>query len=120
MKKLIEEYKLDPKQITTDNGPEFTSNMIEDYFYENDICHNTTLAYSPNTNGSVERFNRTLKQMIFKWFTLKNTLNWIDVLDDLLDNYNNTIQQVLNLMMLTIRINQKYLKIPWRINTIRK
>jgi hypothetical protein len=90
LKEIIEKNKLEPKQITSDNGGEFTSNMIKKYYKDNDIYHNTTLSYSPNTTGAVERFNRTEKQMIFKYFTLKNTMKWIDVLDDIVENYNNT------------------------------
>ena len=38
----------------------------------------------------VERFNRTLKTMMWKYFYSKGTYNWVDVLDKLTENYNNT------------------------------
>jgi len=38
----------------------------------------------------VERYNRTLKTKMFKYFSHKNTLRYIDVLQDLVDSYNNT------------------------------
>ena len=38
----------------------------------------------------VERFNRTLKAKMEKYFYSKGTRNWVDVLDDLTKNYNNT------------------------------
>ena len=38
----------------------------------------------------VERFNRTLKTMMWKYFYRKGMYNWIDVLDKLTKNYNNT------------------------------
>ena len=38
----------------------------------------------------VERFSRTLKTKMEKYFYSKGTRNWIDVLDDLTKNYNNT------------------------------
>ena len=38
----------------------------------------------------VERFNRTLKTMMWKYFYSKGTYNWVDVLDELTKNYNNT------------------------------
>ena len=38
----------------------------------------------------VERFNRTLKTKMYKYFTFKNTLRYIDVLQDLVDSYNAT------------------------------
>jgi len=38
----------------------------------------------------VERFNRTLKTKVFRYFTHANTRRYLDVLDDLLHSYNNT------------------------------
>jgi len=34
----------------------------------------------------VERFNRTLKTKMYRYFTYKNTRRYVDVLMDLLDN----------------------------------
>ena len=38
----------------------------------------------------VERFNRTLKTAMWKYFYNKGTYKWVDVLADLVHNYNNT------------------------------
>ena len=38
----------------------------------------------------VERFNRTLKTMMWKYFYSNGTYNWVDVLDHLVENYNHT------------------------------
>jgi len=40
----------------------------------------------------VERFNRTLKEKMFRYFTYKNTSRYTDVLEDLLHSYNSTYQ----------------------------
>ena len=42
----------------------------------------------------VERFNRTFKN---KYFTAKNTLNYIDVLTQLVRSYNNTYHRSINM-----------------------
>ena len=39
----------------------------------------------------IERFNTTIKEEMFKYFSANNTGNFIDVLDLLIDQYNNTI-----------------------------
>ena len=39
----------------------------------------------------IERFNRTIKEKMFKYFSTNNTRKYIDVLDLLVDQYNNTI-----------------------------
>ena len=38
----------------------------------------------------VKRFNRTIKTMIWKYFYSKGTYAWIDVLEELVENYNGT------------------------------
>ena len=39
----------------------------------------------------IARFNRTIKEKIFKYFSANNTRKYIDVLDLLVGQYNNTI-----------------------------
>ena len=39
----------------------------------------------------IERFNRTIKEKMFKYFSANNTRKYVDVLDLLADQYNNTI-----------------------------
>ena len=42
-----------------------------------------------NMSAVIERFNRTLKTIMWKRFTAMNTRNWIDMLDELLNAYNS-------------------------------
>ena len=37
----------------------------------------------------IERFNRTLKNKMYKYFTAKNTYKYVDVLPVLINEYNN-------------------------------
>ena len=53
-----------PNHIVTDNGVQFTSHKIKDYFAERGIKHSTTALYHPQGNGLVERINRTIKEGI--------------------------------------------------------
>ena len=39
----------------------------------------------------IERFNRTIKETMSKYFSANNTRKYIDVLDLLVEQYNNTI-----------------------------
>ena len=39
----------------------------------------------------IERFNRTIKEKLFKYFSSFNTIKCLDVHDLLVDQYNNTI-----------------------------
>lgn len=81
-----------PHKIQTDKGFEFGQGMGNSEFvrflHQNGIVHSTSSAYAPASQGCIERFNRTLKQMIYQYFTAQNTQIWFDRLDPLLENYN--------------------------------
>lgn len=76
--------------LTTDGGGEFTNERFRRMMNDNDI--NLTIVPKDNKNsmGKVERFNRTLRGRLQKYFTALNTVEWIDVLQDFIDNYNDT------------------------------
>ena len=39
----------------------------------------------------IERFNRTIKKKMFKYFSANNLRKYVDLLDVLVHQYNNTI-----------------------------
>ena len=45
----------------------------------------------------IERFNRTIKENMFKYFSANNTRKYVDVLDLYVDQYNNTIHSSLKM-----------------------
>ena len=42
----------------------------------------------------MERWNRTMKNLMWKYFTANNTQKYIDVLPDMVEKYNNTYHQL--------------------------
>ena len=54
--------------------------LIEHYSTENE-----------EKNCVIERFNRTIKEKMFKYFSANNTRNYVDVLNLLVNQYNNSI-----------------------------
>ena len=67
-----------PGVVVTDNGPQFLSKIFKGFCTKNGIQHVTTSIYCPESNGVVERFHGTLKQMIAKCVQTKGS--WPDVL----------------------------------------
>ena len=61
-------------------------------FYNKDVQKPLELYSTENEQKScvIERFNRTIKEKIFKYFSANNARKYIDVLDILVDQYNNT------------------------------
>ena len=39
----------------------------------------------------IDRFNRTIKEKMFKYFSANNARKYVDVIELLVDQYNNTI-----------------------------
>jgi hypothetical protein len=80
-----------PTVISTDNGVEFINENTEAIFKKYDIKHIRSLPNKPSSHGSVERVNRTIKMRIYKYLTNESTKVYYDVLQKLVDNYNNTV-----------------------------
>ena len=53
--------------------------------------------YNETKAQIVERFNRTLKDRMYKYFTASNTKRWVDVLPDLVYDYNNSYHRSINM-----------------------
>lgn len=47
-------------------------------------------AYKPSTQGAVERFNSTLKTLLFSQMAKFGSKRWVDILQPSVDNHNNT------------------------------
>ena len=62
-------------------------------FYIKDVQKLVELYSTENEEKScvIERFNRTIKEKLFKYISANNKRKFADVLDLLVDQYNNTI-----------------------------
>ena len=92
LKSIIEKHK--PRNIQTDLGKEFYNSHVDKLFKENNINHYTV--HSQFKAAMVERFNRTLRTKLTKYFTHINKKLWYDVLDKIIYTYNNTKHGSLN------------------------
>ncbi len=91
-----------PEKIQTDQGTEFTNKVFRQFLESQGIHFYTT---SNDVKASVvERFNRTLKGRMYKYFTYKNTLKYIGVLDELLQGYNGAYHR--SIKMAPSKVNQ--------------
>ena len=63
-------------------------------FYNKDVQKLVELYSTENEEKScvIERFNSTIKETFFKYFSANNTIKFLGVLDLLVDQYNNTIR----------------------------
>ncbi len=88
---ILEQYG--PKYLQSDNGKEFSNDQMTALCEELEVKQIYGSPYNPQSQGQVERFNRTLKNFIFRQFTLYKTTVWVDALKTFVDQYNNTIHE---------------------------
>jgi hypothetical protein len=94
-KAVIENNKEYPKLIWTDSGSEFKNKLINNWYSDHDITRYST--YGSSKSAIVERFNRTLKNIMWKHLLSKRTYRYIDELEDMVDFYNNKIHRTIKM-----------------------
>jgi len=89
--KLIEyfSYYSKPIRIISDRGTGFTSDYFKNFCKTHSIKHVLIAVGSPQANGQVERYNRTIKEMISKLMHEKGR-NWNESLNQVQLAINNT------------------------------
>ena len=78
-----------PTTLQTDKGLEFLNRSVRRLLKEHGVHHFST--HNEETKASiVERFNRTLKTRMWRYFTKYQTVRYIDALQDFVQSYNDT------------------------------
>ena len=79
-----------PSILNTDLGSEFISNSFRKFIKEQGTEINYVDVGDHKRLGIVDRFIRTLREKLNKYMTMHNTTTYIDVLQKIVYNYNNT------------------------------
>ena len=85
---ILKQSNRKPNKIWVDKSSEFYNAYFKKWLRDNDI-----IMYLTNNEGKsvvAERFTRTLKSKIYKYMTSISKNVYIDKLDDIVDEYNNT------------------------------
>ena len=97
-----------PNKIWVDKGSEFYNNSFKEWLQDNDI-----VMYSTHNEGKsvvAERFIRTLKNKIYKYMTSISKKIYIDKLDDIVNEYNNTYHRATKMEPVNVN-NNTYINI---------
>lgn len=112
-----------PVKIQSDKGKEFDNKAVKKYFTSYDIQYQTTR--DPAIKASIcERFIRTIKAIIFKYFTHTASTKYIDVIDGLTFIYNNRIHSSIGISPSDVNDSNvlsvwKYMQKKWQ-KTVKK
>lgn len=90
---IIYQYGV-PKIIQSDQGTNFTSSEFADFCQKYQITHRLSSPYHPQSNGLVERMNRTLGEKIKIYCDGKSTSKWDSELNKIVFGINTTIHTV--------------------------
>ena len=98
-----------PKYIWSDKEPAFLSKEIQMFFKNNNIK-----IYHTNSHLKaviVERFNRSLRELMMKEFVKNNNTVWYNILPKLIKIYNNRYHSAIKMKPTEVnKSNEKYIK----------
>ena len=99
---ILDKSKRKPNKIWTDQGSEFYNNVFKKW-----LKYNSIIMYSTKNNEGksfvAERFIRTLKNKIYKHMTAISKSVYYDVLDDIVDEYNNTYHSTIKMKPIDVK-----------------
>ena len=84
-----------PNEMWVDQGREFCNNSFKDFLKINNIEMYAT--YNEGKSVVAEIFIRTLKNKIFKHMTAISKNVYFDMLDDIVNKYNNTVHKTIKM-----------------------
>ena len=105
--KIFEKNK--PKYIWSDKEPAFLSKEMQQFFKNNNVK-----IYHTNSHLKavvIERFNRSLRELMMKEFTKNNNTVWYNILPKLIKIYNNRYHSTIKMKPIQVnKSNEKYIK----------
>lgn len=85
---IFEKNHNKPRNLHTDKGREFVNKLFQEFLERNGVKF--FKASDPVTKASIcERFIRTMKTLMYRYFTYTNSNRYYDVLESLVTLYNN-------------------------------
>ena len=86
---IIQRMPKKPNAFAFDRGKEFKNALLENFL--KDLGIKTFFALTEHKCAVVEKFQRTIQKSLYSYLVEKETFYYLDVLQDLVNNYNNTI-----------------------------
>ena len=91
-----------PNKIWVDKGSEFYNNSFKKWLKDDDI--EMYSIYNERKSAVSERFIGTLKTKIYKYMTSVSKNLYINKLDEIVNEYNNTYHRTIKMELLMLKI----------------
>ncbi|KAL3073801.1 hypothetical protein niasHT_038726 [Heterodera trifolii] len=92
-KELVKQMPMVPHRIFSDKGTEFKNKLLKEFFEEQEIEKHEPVHSSVKASVA-ERAIRNVKQRLYRYFAERETLNWVDVVQQIVDGINSTPSRV--------------------------
>ena len=103
--KMIKQSNREPNKIWVDQGGEFYNHVFKKWLSDNDIIMYST--YNEGKSVVTERFIRTLKNKLYKHMTATGKNVYYNVLDDIVNEYNNTKHSTIKMKPIDVGDNKR-------------
>src|SRR5207244_10980274 len=84
-----------PKKIWSDAGKEFINKEFKKFLSDNEVELYQT--FNEGKAVVIERFNRTIKEKMWRYFTETGSNTYLSILPKLLHEYNNTMHSTIKI-----------------------
>ena len=105
LNKIRKQSNRKPNKIWVNQEGEFYNNVFEKWLSDNDI--NMYSTYNEGKSVAAERFIRTLKNKLHKHMTATGKTVYYDVLDDVVNKYNNTKHSTIKMKPIDVKNNKR-------------
>lgn len=96
LQKVLKSLPNLPRHLQVDQGKEWYNAKVQNLLRENNNI-NLYSTFSEKKASIVERFNRTLKEKMWRQFTSQGSYKWLKMLPLLIETYNNTIHRTIRM-----------------------
>ena len=103
--KIIKQSERKPNKIWVDQGSELYNNNFKKWLSDNNVIMYST--YNERKSVVAERFIRTLKNKLYKHMKATSKNVYYDVLDDIVNEYNNTKHSTIKIKPIDVKDNKR-------------
>lgn len=107
MQSILDTFDHSIKNLHVDMGKEFYNKTMKNMLRDRNI--NLYSTFSGKKAAMVERFNRTLKNKMWKTFSFRGSYKWIDILSELIADYNDTKHRTIKMKPNNVNIRNEQL-----------
>ena len=104
LKELFKKGRV-PKNLHVDKGTEFYNRQVKTLLETYKVHLYST--FSEKKASICERFNRTLKNNMWKQFSVQGSYKWIRILPELMQCYNNRVHRSIKMKPIDVSIEQE-------------